>query len=657
MFDLVPLTTPMADGVMAWFAETTLVASVLALVALVCCRSRRLGPAARHALWLVVLVKMMTPPLIHWPWSRPLLPTISAASERPKAERIASAQSTKGPTISRGLGDIHTAVDPREDGSHATTVSPPMRIARLAMAHRGLPGEAGVAAVAAEPDWRAVRVWVVAAWLAGSVAIGVGQGRRIARFRRLLRGATPAPGWLVEEAEAIGRRMGVRVPAIRIVGRLGTPLLWCLGRPVLLVPKDVLGSLEAEGRRGVLAHELAHLRRGDPWVRRLELVAGLVWWWNPLYWLARRRLDFEAELACDAWVLWALPDDRLGYAESLVRICKSLSSSRSPMPALGVAGSGRSFERRLVMILRERVSHHASATGLLAAALLAVLSMPSWTLADPARAVNPASNGPIPALRPAFERPDSLVADDDDDDDDQAAKKAKAKAAKAKAKTKTKAKASDEGDEPKARSKEVPGPELEKKMEAFGKEMEKKFGPGSEFEKKMEAFGKEMEEKFGPEFEKKMEAFGKDMEKKFGPQFEKQMEAFGKDMEKKFGPEFEKQMEALGEQIGKEFGPGSKFAEKMKDVEKMKAKSKAPAKEKTGVSPKKTERTAVTTKSKATKAKKADRIEALESKIEQLMEELKQLKAQGDEDEDEVDADNEEAEEAEAAEDVEEDEA
>ena len=51
-------------------------------------------------------------------------------------------------------------------------------------------------------------------------------------------------------------------------------------------------------------------------------------------------------------------------------------------------------------------------------------------------------------------------------------------------------------------------PDFEKKMEAFGKEIEGKFGPGSEFAKKMEAFGKEMEAKFGPgsDFEKKMKS-------------------------------------------------------------------------------------------------------------------------------------------------------
>ena len=70
-----------------------------------------------------------------------------------------------------------------------------------------------------------------------------------------------------------------------------------------------------------MTHELAHLRRGDHWVSRLELAAGLIWWWNPLYWLARARLNAEAELACDAWVVWAFPKDRLAYAEVLFEIC------------------------------------------------------------------------------------------------------------------------------------------------------------------------------------------------------------------------------------------------------------------------------------------------------------------------------------------------
>ncbi len=54
---------------LGWFAETTLVASGLAVVAALASRLRPIGPTARHALWLVVLIKLMTPPLVSWPWA------------------------------------------------------------------------------------------------------------------------------------------------------------------------------------------------------------------------------------------------------------------------------------------------------------------------------------------------------------------------------------------------------------------------------------------------------------------------------------------------------------------------------------------------------------------------------------------------------------
>ena len=54
---------------LGWFAETTLVASGLAVVAVLASRLRPIGPTARHALWLVVLIKLMTPPLVCWPWA------------------------------------------------------------------------------------------------------------------------------------------------------------------------------------------------------------------------------------------------------------------------------------------------------------------------------------------------------------------------------------------------------------------------------------------------------------------------------------------------------------------------------------------------------------------------------------------------------------
>ena len=52
-----------------WLAQNALVTAALAVVVAGICRVGRFSPAVRHALWLVVLIKLITPPLVWWPWS------------------------------------------------------------------------------------------------------------------------------------------------------------------------------------------------------------------------------------------------------------------------------------------------------------------------------------------------------------------------------------------------------------------------------------------------------------------------------------------------------------------------------------------------------------------------------------------------------------
>src|SRR5262245_49366991 len=54
-----------------WLIQNTVVACLLAAIVWLACRARRLSPTLQHALWLIVLVKLVTPPLVAWPWSLP----------------------------------------------------------------------------------------------------------------------------------------------------------------------------------------------------------------------------------------------------------------------------------------------------------------------------------------------------------------------------------------------------------------------------------------------------------------------------------------------------------------------------------------------------------------------------------------------------------
>src|SRR5262249_11673007 len=177
-------------------------------------------------------------------------------------------------------------------------------------------------------------------WLAGAGVMAIVQLIRILRFRRLLAHRMPAPRWLRLQVEELAHRLGVRPPNVLVLPGIGSPMLWSVGRPTLLWPKALLEQLPPGSRPAVLVHELAHLRRRGPWVGWLELVAACVWWWNPLFWHVRRQLHENAELACDAWVVWTLPDDRRAYAEALIEVAQVLSRA-VPAPALAIGGGPR----------------------------------------------------------------------------------------------------------------------------------------------------------------------------------------------------------------------------------------------------------------------------------------------------------------------------
>ena len=92
----------------------------------------------------------------------------------------------------------------------------------------------------------------------------------------------------------------------------------------------------------VVAHELAHLRRRDHLVRWVEWAATVLFWWNPVLWLARRGLRENEELCCDALVLSALDTDPNTYANSLLDALELLATPalRPPVVASQMTSGG-----------------------------------------------------------------------------------------------------------------------------------------------------------------------------------------------------------------------------------------------------------------------------------------------------------------------------
>lgn len=77
------------------------------------------------------------------------------------------------------------------------------------------------------------------------------------------------------------------------------PFILGLLRPRIYLPFD----LEEKTLAHAVAHEQAHLRRWDHWIKPLGFLLLTVYWFNPLVWAAYALLCRDMELACDEWVV------------------------------------------------------------------------------------------------------------------------------------------------------------------------------------------------------------------------------------------------------------------------------------------------------------------------------------------------------------------
>jgi hypothetical protein len=88
-------------------------------------------------------------------------------------------------------------------------------------------------------------------------------------------------------------------------------------------------------------------------VRWLEIVLLGVYWWHPVLWWARRKLQQSEELCCDARVVSLYPALAKEYARALVEAVR-FTSGREVLAPCGAAGPGGAdlLKKRIVMILR-----------------------------------------------------------------------------------------------------------------------------------------------------------------------------------------------------------------------------------------------------------------------------------------------------------------
>jgi beta-lactamase regulating signal transducer with metallopeptidase domain len=288
---------------------------------------RRLRPVVRYALWLLVLLKLTLPPTL-------ALPTSLAWWIRPSTHK-------PDPRLT-------TAVVVRYRDSSS------------------LPGSTE-SAPAKAPLVRSVltpQAWLVLCSGIGSAALFVWMVRRWREVAVAMRCVAPVPielERLLDTArETLSFKRSVR---LRLSDKTISPVVFGFLRPVILLPETLARHLTEAQLRGVLLHELIHLRRGDVWFNCAQTMLQIVYWWHPLLWLANARIRRIREEAVDDAVMCALRDDAIEYPQTLLEVAKfALGRPLSGLALVGILESRHALRQRIERLVDFRFPRRAGLT-------------------------------------------------------------------------------------------------------------------------------------------------------------------------------------------------------------------------------------------------------------------------------------------------------
>ena len=303
-------------------------------------------PRIIHGLWIVVLLKLVTPSVVALPFAI----TVDNSWLTLNADEVLAAWSTGNYEDA----DSAFAIDGEKQSSDVPWLS-----------QRPVPDVGGATTRESSAETKSTRTWswsralvsvLILVWLLGTCLYVVRLLIRYVRFCRFLSRNEQVDEGLISEGYDLAYKMGLkRPPRVRVLSGAFSPMLCGFGRSLtLILPLDLLHRLTPKGRATLIVHELAHYSRGDYLVRVLETFVTAIYWWHPAVWWVRRELEIVEEDCVDARVVSEFPGDARHYAEAILDAIDILCERTAVMPPLASGlGSAPMLKRRLTRIMTE----------------------------------------------------------------------------------------------------------------------------------------------------------------------------------------------------------------------------------------------------------------------------------------------------------------
>ncbi len=376
-------------------------AALVALTALVVVGlfRRRLPATLCYGLLFLAVMKFVVPPMA-------ALPT-GAFSWGPAATSETPGEATLLAPVTGGFTGAYEPV-PAPPVAHPVPARPrvpaPMAAssASATITSASAVPEPAVAKTPLRPTWLGLLfalhlagMAAMALWIAGST---LGLYRQVRRVRAVRSGAAH------EALQTLRAQLGIKREIRLLIGEDDRPpIAFGLFRPAVLLPAALADQLDTPEARAILAHELAHHRRRDPWAIALENLALLVWWFHPVLWRLIHRSRRTREECCDDVVLSLGVSDGATYCEGLLRTAVAVSGPKRFAMPLGHANALHPLGPRMKRIMDTTLHRRPklSLAGLLTVVVLGLVVLPGLRVADARSGSGSAATEALPAAQPA----------------------------------------------------------------------------------------------------------------------------------------------------------------------------------------------------------------------------------------------------------------
>jgi len=364
----------LVSSIFSWFCYATLTASVVGLLvmAIQALFRRHLSPRMRHALWLIVLIRLILPDFPNSPVSLFNALQFASSTAQPTSE-IRHSEENEPPIW---LSQQHQEKQPPQQNENHMPIQSHTPIPLVPS-----PQEADIPVSSFVNPYPLALQIVSVLWLAGAAAILLYlflYMRRLRSKRKAFQIVTDPR--ILSVMNDCRRKFGIRRPIPLYAGyEMKSPYISGVVAPWIYIPEALGNRLNDAQLHHLFSHELAHYKRKDIVWNMIGSFVLAIHWMNPFIWICIAKMKADRELACDAYALEILGEaEAVPYGMTIIEFLKFYSANRSQPGLLYFNGSNKRnlVLRRIAMIKSfKKGTYRLSAIAVLCVAIMSVMTL------------------------------------------------------------------------------------------------------------------------------------------------------------------------------------------------------------------------------------------------------------------------------------------